>query len=101
MKAPQLLIEINKLEEMNANLTLQAQNAVNIANWFAVVIETIQKLLLAAPFLNEKGKFFKKLFWVVANFGQIKALIEEIYRTINEWKEKVEELKKNQAANGN
>lgn len=96
MKAPQLLIEIQKLEEMNANLSLQAQNAINIANWFAVVIEAIEKLLIAAPFINEKGKFFKKLGWIVLNSGKIIELIEEIFNAIKEWRKKVNELKATQ-----
>jgi len=100
MKAPQLIAEIQKLEEANNNLTLQAQNALNAANWFASVIEAVEKVLIAAPFLNKEGKFFKKLWWAITNFDKIISLIEEIAQAIKSWRQKIEDIKAQQALNG-
>lgn len=85
------------LTEQRDKALLQAQNAVALANFFGANLEAIEKLLLKAPFINQSGKFFKTIFWVVTNFNALKSLIEEIVSTIKLWREKVEELRKQNA----
>jgi GTP1/Obg family GTP-binding protein len=82
-----------KLSAENANLKTDLQSVVQLANYFQANLQVIENLLIAAPFLNQEGKFFKKLAWVLTNFSKIRSLIEEIFTTIRLWKERVNDLK--------
>ena len=97
-----LLTYIEELQKGQQEAQAQAQNAIQIANYFSTVITGIESLLLNSPFINKDGKFFKKLFWVLANFAAIKTVIEDIINTIKDWRKQVENLvKQQQAANQN
>lgn len=94
-----------KAEIQSAYLSLQAENtqlqatakeAIEIANYFAANLNTIDQFLSNAPFINKEGKFFKKLFWVIANFNSIKNLIEDIATLIRNWKAKIQEAQQKQ-----
>lgn len=87
-----LLEYVATLQTAEAEAKAQTQNAINIANYFAQVIEAIEKLLLNSPFVNQEGKFFKKLYWVLSNFSTIKTVIENIIAQIKEWRKQVNAL---------
>lgn len=93
--------KVTKAEMQSAFLKLQAENAqlktdltsvVQLANYFQSNLQVIENLLHSAPFLNQEGKFFKKLAWVLTNFSKIRTLIEDIFATIRLWKQRVTEL---------
>lgn len=87
-----LINYINELKASEEAYKKDVVNAVNIANYFASVIADIEKLLLNSPFVNKEGKFFKKLFWVMANFETIKTIIELIIEKIKNWRETFNKL---------
>lgn len=82
---------ISTLSQENEMLKLTAQNAINLANYFAFNLETIEKFILNSPI--GKGKFFKTFFFILSNWKVIAKLIEDIVNQIKEWRDKVEELK--------
>lgn len=84
------------LQAENTQLQTTAKEAIEIANYFAANLNTIDQFLSNAPFINKDGKFFKRLFWVLSNFNSIKQLIEDIALLIRNWKERVREAQKKQ-----
>lgn len=73
----------SQLEKAN-----QERFALNqFANNQIAILSTIDKTLTDAPFLNEKGKFFKKLFWVLSNLSIISSTFETIFNLISQWRE--------------
>lgn len=76
----------------NAQLKLDLTSVTQFANWLQANLQVIEQILLAAPFLNQEGKFFKKVFWALTNFSTIKSLIEEIFKTIKLWRHRVNEM---------
>lgn len=94
-----LIAHAESLAAENTQLRTTAQNAVNLANYFAFNLETIEKFILNSPI--GKGKFFKTFFFIVGNWKSIVQLLEDIVNQIKEWRDKVEELReasKNQPA---
>ena len=98
--------KVTKSELQSSYLALQAEltksqqatkEAIEIANYFAANLTTIETLLVQAPFLNKEGKLFKKLFWVVTNFASIKELIEQIYILIKNWRQRILEAQSKQS----
>lgn len=99
-----LLEAITKLEIEKTNAESLALNNAKIANWLQQVLEAIEKILIDSPFVNQEGKFFKKLIWVLSNFSAIRAFIEQIAAQIKQWREDVNRLKaqaQNATTNGN
>lgn len=85
----------------NAQLKLDLTSITQFANWLQANLQVIENLLLAAPFLTKEGKFFKKLYWIITNFSQVKALIEEIFKTIKLWRQRVTEIVASQSKTNN
>lgn len=94
---------------VDAYITLQAdltksqqatKEAIEIANYFAANLAAIENLLISAPFLNQDGKFFKKILWVLTNFNSIKELIEQIFLLIKNWRQRLMEAQAKQQENG-
>jgi len=46
----------------NAQLKLDLTSVTQFANWLQANLSVIENLLLAAPFLSQEGKFFKKVY---------------------------------------
>lgn len=87
------LIEyVTKLQAESQDSAVRANEALKIANYFANVLGTIEKAFENAPFLNQEGKFFKKLYWVLTNFSEIKNLIELVVTQIKAWRLEVNKL---------
>lgn len=98
MTKAQIALEFEKLTVERDNAVNATKVALSYANWFSSVLEGLEKLLIMAPFIDGKGKFFKNIYWVLTNLGKVKNLIEEIFALIREWRNKVEEIKAQQAA---
>lgn len=102
--------KVTKSELQSSYLALQAElarsqqatkEALEIANYFAANLSTIESLLVSAPFINQDGKFFKKLLWVLTNFNSIKELIEQIYLLIKNWRQRINEAQSKQSGSNN
>lgn len=86
---------LQSLSQENETLKLTAQNAINLANYFAFNLENIEKFILNSPI--GKGKFAKTFFFIISNWKVIVTLLEQIVNQVKEWREKIEELKNNSA----
>ncbi len=92
-----LAAKYSTLAQENETLRTTAQNAVNLANYFAFNLETIEKFIINSPL--GKGKFFKTFFFIITNWKVVAQLLEDIVNTIKEWRDKVEELRAAAQAN--
>lgn len=84
-----LLAALSTLEQEKVTALAAAEHNAKIAAWFQQVLESIEKLLVDSPFINTKGKFFKKLFWAISNFSTITTFIEAIVAQIKQWRDDV------------
>lgn len=88
-----------KLEQEKNNALAIAEHNAKVANWFQAVLEALEKILISSPFVNQEGKFFKKLFWVLSNFAAIRTFIEDIATQLKLWRDDVNKLKAQAEAN--
>lgn len=86
-----LILEAKRVQAEADQYKLAAQNAVNLANYFAFNLETIEKLIANSPI--GKGKLFKTFLFIVSNWKEIRTLLEGIVNQVNEWRKKIEEIK--------
>jgi len=82
-----LVQEAESLSTQLAQSKLNEKAVTNFANNLIAFLSEIEKVLSAAPFLNEKGKFFKKLFWVLSNLSIVATTLETLFSLIRQWRE--------------
>lgn len=88
----ELIAHIATLESQLQESNTRAEEALKVANYFASILAQIEILLKDAPFINEKGRFFRKLFWVLGNLSVITSFVELLFAKIKEWRTTFDKL---------
>ena len=96
----ELITAIQTLTQERDQATVAANQAVVLANEFHASLFNVDSLLSKAPFISKEGKFIKTVLWVISNWKQIRTLLEDIFASLQTWRNRVSQLQE-QASKAN